>query len=1238
MKKTLAAVVAMAIAFGGFAGQVYYDTGSGVRDLAQGAAWVGGSLPTADDVAVLAGAGGEFTLGAAVEWKGLVYSNLTATVYLRPTNEATLTLGAGGVSPGGKVSPKQAIAFYVPVVLTCDQEWYALDEWHAPIAIYGGVSGKNGANYKLNLRNYAGEATSWYGIRSRIDADLGAHGTTMNIQDGGDEKAEVLGAVDTGWKHVLNVYNADKGETAFTNIFRKGEIVNDGKVSFGVNNNGTDVRGDILFQKGDRIVGNETLTAATAYDEADSATGGILEYLGTFHMTGGTVSNNVFTLRAGDYVQEGGSVWLRYGMIDWEHPGSVGQRILIDGADADLNVDTVLLGRSNGETMHNWMILSNGNVTVRSRLRLTDEQWGNAGANTRLVVAGGKFRTKGIRVGNQNAPYPSTSAAARLEVSGGEFAVGANGLEVATNKWNAGLAADSQFGSWYRMQFSGGLLRAYETSESDAALTLEGGREIAVDPGVRMTLNGRLSGPASLTKTGAGSLWLPPTCAWTGATVVAEGALVGGMSKAKTPYIVFRADDLALADGATVVSWKANASDGFHANEFTKATTEAVKIKACPTFRTNRINGHAAVTFNGSTQGLAMTGGTAGTANDAPLNEATNFTVAVALRATSGVGASGSGQSAINAAGIVGQYFQSTNNRWLLGMASDGVMVGGVVSGANAPCSLWSTAGGQIDENVHVAIFNWTAKGKMRVGVDGRWTEMSDSTGITFVSHNRMLLGVQEHYSTDGSVHDNAFKYFGGEIAELRIYRNDCLTPDEIDAAGLEMAVTYGAAYEVKGGSAASAVSPAASATLPAATGLWRADDLTQTAGQAVTLWKDSTANAGEFNTTVGKAILNDTTAPTISPEAMNGHKAVRFDGVKNMLGMTGGKGSTYIGNGANFTVALVLRPQNAAGAIRGSWVTASGVMGQAFSGDDSQNKWGVGVSGGDGFASCEQMVMGLKDGTSDTKAVHGKPRDMLDGRPHVVICSYGPDMTINVDGVRSTYAGATGSARQANARTTLGRIEDVKNAGGTAYNGGHFKGDIAEIRFYASKALSVAEQNALGRELAVKYGADAGGFFEAGESAFLSRQVTVNEGATLYGVGEGFRIADGTVVDGAGAVYGRFVVGADGILDGSAAEKPDFTKATVAFEPGGIVKPGANGSTMDPIALGKVVWPTSGGIVIDLSAVPRMAAGTILTWTDGEAPDVSLWRVIGQKGLLSVGADGKSVELSHSGLSIIIR
>lgn len=546
-----------------------------------------------------------------------------------------------------------------------------------------------------------------------------------------------------------------------------------------------------------------------------------------------------------------------------------------------------------------------------------------------------------------------------------------------------------------------------------------------------------------------------------------------------------------------------------------------------------------------------------------------------------------------------------------MGLASDGTPCSGLAGAVMATAaddqriSIWPSSCDVRDGKAHVAIFNWTAGCKLRLNIDGKWTEMDDVVNISSISGTRLLLGVSEAATGSG------FKYFGGEIAEISIYRDDVLTTDEIDAIGFDLARTYGAVYTLSMPGDGTTMS--ATESLPVATGLWRADDLSQTAGQAVSVWKDSTANAGEFNTTVGLAIKPGTTAPTIASMPINGHKAVAFNGVNNMLGMTGGKGSTYIGSvGKNFTVAMVMRPKNAAGAIRGSWVTSAGVMGQAYSGSNDQNKWGIGLSSSS-YVDSEQVVMGIRDGSAGTKAVHGRPRDMLDGRPHVVICSFGTDMTINVDGVRSTFVGATTVARQAGTRTTLGRLEDVQGN-----NGGFFKGDIAEIRFYADTTLSFAQQNALGRELALKYGVDAGGFFSDCEPAFLSQNVAIAKGALVFGAGAGIQVRSGMTVGGAGKVLGRIVLEENAVL-----------RATLDAQ-----------GKIDPLSFGSVVWPV-GGVTVELPSECPEASGVLCTWTSGEPPDVSKWTIRGgtSQTILVVDAEKKCVRVKiPKGMAIIVR
>ena len=150
---------------------------------------------------------------------------------------------------------------------------------------------------------------------------------------------------------------------------------------------------------------------------------------------------------------------------------------------------------------------------------------------------------------------------------------------------------------------------------------------------------------------------------------------------------------------------------------------------------------------------------------------------------------------------------------------------------------------------------------------------------------------------------------------------------------------------------------------------------------------------------------------------------------------------------------------------------------------------------------------------------------------------------------------------------------------------------------------------------------------------ASSSGEGRTHDAVSLVGSGDGLRLADGATVDGAGAVRGRLVIGRDGVLGGSA----DYADATVAFEAGAVVKPVATGAGVRPVAIGRAVWPVNGGVTVDLSALGT-AQGTVLTWTEGDAPDVSPWRTAGGKGKLSVGKDGRSVRLGSDGLCVIVR
>ena len=1155
------------------AGEVYYDVGSGVTDLSAASAWVGGAAPTVDDVAVLSETGGDFTLGAAVSWKGLILSNLTANVTI--SGEA-LTLGEGGISPGGPVSPNFVAYFECPVVIACDQSWYGVDL--KGLCFNGGISG----NGTLTTRNYPNVPGGEFVFKSLIDVPWNARATEMQLVTNG---AAVSGDVSVGWGHKLIVRpaagtaNTPAGtEKPFSSFFHTGRVVNDGLVYFHLDG---EVFSNVRFDPSDSIVGNESLTQPIS-KIVDNI--GTVRSIGKFRMTGGVISNACVLLEGGDFIVEGGSVWARKDISDAAR-NDRGQRFLVNGAAASVDADSINLGFTNKETIPNWFVLSNGTVRVRNTVQLTRMTDPSRGSNTRLDVAGGTFEAGGVKFGDA-VDGLVTNSFVTLNVTGGEIGIGEKGLVLGSDSWTAGLADEALDGAWYKVWLSGGRYRAFASHSNTVAVAMEGDREIRVESGATMRQMGMLSGAASLTKTGAGTLVLPEVCAWTGTTTVAEGVLASSGGRAPVPFIAFKADDLALSDGDTVEEWQSISSDGTRTNAFTKSISQGVGIPALPKYRANRMGGHAAVVFNGVNEGLAMTSGqNDNSSNTSPTFNASTLTVGVVFRASSS-SAGGTNDIAFGAGGIVSQCYRDSNSRWSLSVTTNGIVGSGVRPSFSTGTTVWSDRPSVFDGKPHVAFYSWSAGDKVRINLDGAWTEVADTSGAQHISRNRMLIGVGEHFN------GGSLRYFGGEIAEIRIYKDQVLSDGEVDAIGLGLAMEYGASYLPSSGGVASAASGTVS--LPDASGIWCADDLSQTAGQEVTTWTD--AVPGTFTVTF---VPIEQMITCGRPSNMQRGRPFVFT---TALALTGNNnnGARYIGSSGKFTVALVARPFGGTDGV-------AGLIGQSYVKD--------------------------KSAVVNTK---GRPRCMFDGRPHVIICSIGTNVTVNVDGIRSTYRNATQSGRTLNVRTTLGFLEILPNVVTSVK---FFSGDIAEIRFYKSN-LSVAEQNAVGRELAAKYGADMGGFCAEEETMFASPRVTVASGATLYGIGDGFRVPSGTVLGGEGRLLGQIVVDAGGVLDTTAGMPT--ADAQLVFAPGGILRigAGANGKTV-PLHVVRVVGPSSGGPVIDLTDAGKTPTGTVLSWDEGNAPDVTGWTVLGGNNTttLSVDAARKCVNVkTQTGCVIMFR
>ncbi|MBP8800125.1 MAG: autotransporter-associated beta strand repeat-containing protein [Kiritimatiellae bacterium] len=242
-------------------------------------------------------------------------------------------------------------------------------------------------------------------------------------------------------------------------------------------------------------------------------------------------------------------------------------------------------------------------------------------------------------------------------------------------------------------------------------------------------------------------------------------------------------------------------------------------------------------------------------------------------------------------------------------------------------------------------------------------------------------------------------------------------------------------------------------------TARWTADTLAVSPGGTVTEWPCALGESyWNFTHALAVAIRSTATAPILAPETMNGHKAVRFNGGTDALGMSGILATTPVGGASRLTVAAVVRPRGP-GQGDGSQITnAAGIVGSQMAGSGA-GLWALAVNqngavGSGVTPSTEAAWTAVWDGTTN----------VVDNQPHVMIYTWtrGAELTVNVDGARTRLTDAVPGNVLAQTRILMGSNE----------NGLGFDGDIAEIRFYKNAALSDAEQDELGALLAETYGA----------------------------------------------------------------------------------------------------------------------------------------------------------------------
>lgn len=241
-------------------------------------------------------------------------------------------------------------------------------------------------------------------------------------------------------------------------------------------------------------------------------------------------------------------------------------------------------------------------------------------------------------------------------------------------------------------------------------------------------------------------------------------------------------------------------------------------------------------------------------------------------------------------------------------------------------------------------------------------------------------------------------------------------------------------------------------------TARWVADSLAVTPGGAVAEWPCSLGESyWNFTHALAVAIRSTSTAPVLAPETMNGHKAVRFNGGTDALGMSGMLDSTPV-NGANrLTVAAVVRPRGPGKGDGSQIVNAAGIIGAQTTWAPN-GLWSLALNQNGAFGA------GVSLSNLVWKAIWDGSTNAVDSQPHVVIYTWtqGAELAVNVDGARTRLTSGVPWTELAKTRMLMGSNE----------NGLGFNGDIAEIRFYKNATLSDADQDALGTLLAETYGA----------------------------------------------------------------------------------------------------------------------------------------------------------------------
>ncbi len=456
----------------------------------------------------------------------------------------------------------------------------------------------------------------------------------------------------------------------------------------------------------------------------------------------------------------------------------------------------------------------------------------------------------------------------------------------------------------------------------------------------------------------------------------------------------------------------------------------------------------------------------------------------------------------------------------------------------------------------------------------------------------------------------------------------------------------------VKSASAATgaAYTPAGT-TCPNATVRLVADDLAAANGESVSSWSahsgSSPASVFTLSSAQNSAILGTgATAPVVTTDGFNGHKALSFNGVSSALAC-GGDGAAWVtsGNGSTtgFSVAMVVRFNGwGEGTSQWAWWASRPFFGTTKSGWGDAYVWNFALTGAGQLQGGSAWAAKDKKNMADWRSpitARPVPRFLDDGRPHVVVMTFPTynqadgKVTMTVDGYRSENPSVWTNA------TTLGYGRSYTMLGGSdLFNKKLYTPcSVAEIRFWRGTQLSEAQIKAFSEEMAATYGAELDGYTTFGVSGQHSKEVHVASGAS-YGTDEAnftLPLYAGQTLSGAGSVIGKMSAQAGSTITLSASGSPTF--ADLALADGAAIKiadAGAAALTATNLTVG-----ANDVIDVDVSAVADARHSVnLISFTSGTAT-ADNFRVVPANPLYLFNvADGKVKLSCLNGTQILFR